>query len=103
MLLCGQIPIREYRYTRIHMRTHLSSTSFGKISYLFDVLKAINNEAFDRDAAKHLVVVDHDRLDCVEALYFRQQDEGIQVVVSEDQLLQLRELPKFLEVRVVDD
>ena len=48
------------------------------------MLEAINYKALDGDAAKHLVVVDHDGLQCVEALDFRQENERVQVVVGED-------------------
>ncbi len=50
---------------------------FEYFSYLFDVLKAIDDETFDADAAEYFVIVDHDRLYCVQAFYLGQENERV--------------------------
>ena len=66
------------------------------------MLEAIHYETFDRDAPEYFIVVDHQLLYRVQALYLRQQDERVEVIVGEDELPQLREPPQLVQVRMED-
>ena len=47
------------------------------VTYLLEVLEAIDYKGFDADASEHLVVVYHDWLHSWETLNLGQQDERI--------------------------
>ena len=61
------------------------------MTYFFDMLEPVDEEALDTDAAQYLVVVDLDGLYCVEAFYLAEQNERIQIVVGQYEFLKLRE------------
>lgn len=65
------------------------------------MLEPVDDEALERPGVEYLVVVDVELVERVDALDFAEQDEGIQEIVREHQLLQLRELAQFVEVRVI--
>ena len=71
------------------------------VTYLLDVLKSVYDEALNCYAAKHLVVINHDRVDSVEALNLGQQNEGVEVVVSEYEFLKFGKFPQFFQILVV--
>ena len=67
------------------------------------MLKPIDYEALGGDAAQNFIVVDLNRLDCVEALNFWEQDERVQIIVRQDQLPQLRKLSQLVQIGVEND
>ena len=65
------------------------------------MLKSVHNERFEGLAGEHFVVHYDEILKGANAFNLREKDEGIQVVVLEDNLLQLREFLQFLEILMV--
>ena len=65
------------------------------------MLETIHNERLEGLAGKNFVVHDNEILQRANAFNLREKDEGIQVVVLEDNLLQLREFLQFLEILMV--
>ena len=45
------------------------------------MLEAVDYEAFELDAAQHLVVINVNLFKCLQAFDFRKQDERVEVVV----------------------
>ena len=76
---------------------------FDYFTYLFDVLEAVDDKTLDADAAEYLVIVDHDRLDCVQAFYLGQENERVQVVVCKYKFLKFCKLLELVQVLVIHD
>ena len=67
------------------------------------MLESVDYETFQGDASKHFIVVELNLTDCIQALNLGEKNEGVEVVVRENQFLQLRKLPQLVEIGVVDD
>ena len=60
------------------------------------MLETVDNETFDWNTPQDFIVVDHNGLNRVETLDFRQQYERVQVVVGKNKFLEFREFLKFV-------
>jgi hypothetical protein len=65
------------------------------------MLESVHNERFKGLAGEHFVVHYYEILKGAYTFNLREKDEGIQVVVLEDNLLQLGEFLKFLKILMV--
>ena len=65
------------------------------------MLESVHNERFQGLAGEHFVVHYDEILQGANAFNLREKDEGIEVVMLEDNLLQLCEFLKFLKILMV--
>ena len=67
------------------------------------MLESVNNEAFEGPCVQHLVVVNVELVQRMDAFNLTEQNKRIQEVVREYELLELGELAKFVQVGMVNN